>query len=56
MIENPEIGAEYIYAAKGGFGDAQIRVRVIGIKGNWIETRGVVDGKRRDVPRSRLEH
>lgn len=55
MIEAPEIGEEYAYSARGGFGDRILRVRVKGFRKNLVITEGVEDQRRRDVSRKRLE-
>jgi hypothetical protein len=57
MIESPKIGDEYFYVGKGGFGTGKrIAVRVTGFCRAFVITEGVEDKRRRDVPRSRLEH
>lgn len=54
MIEQPQIGKEYLYTATGGFGKRTMRVRVIGFIRTRVVTEGVEDKRRRDVLRNTL--
>lgn len=56
MIETPQIGAQYFYNAKGGFGNRRVPVKVTGFTRALVITEGVEDKRRRDVSRKRLEN